>query len=773
MTIKECIHLPTEIHSSGFWNYFRSGTIPSTLPLLELQMVVIFAITRFTHCILKPYGIPEFTSQLIAGIILGPSVLGRLGIFKVLFSDRNQEIVAMIATFGHVLFTFMSGVKMDAGVINRVGRKSLFAGIACIMFPLLVGFTVQVTLRRYWLTAVEATGLPFETALNCLTPFPVVVYLLESLKILNSELGQLGLSAALVSDIFGSFLLWLASMAKVSREKGMMGAAISASSSITYVFVVVFAFRPAMFWVIRQTPEGRPVKRTHLQLILMLMLFAGLLSQWFHASFLFGPLMLGLAVPDGPPLGSAIIRKFYYFNQDVFLPLFVTTCAMRTDLRLIKFNDSFMTFNVLLIFFTFSAKMIAPMVPLLYTKMPLNDALALALILSSKGEIHLALNTQFRDTEPQAIQTGPALTLSNIAILLNAVIAPVLVKYLYDPSRKYAGYQKRNIMHNKRNAELRILVCIHKPENIVAAIKLLESSCPTRERPLGIYVLHLIELIGRSSPIFISHEMKKKTLSKTSAYSDNVISAFNNFQKNNRAGVATYCFTAISPTKFMHEDICTLALDKLASLIVLPFHRKWSVDGSIQSEDSSVRTLNNSVLEIAPCSVGILVDRGGHSKSSNVIASKSPFSVAMIFVGGNDDREALTFAKRMANENNITLTVVHFVTTDSEDITIWDKLLDNEVLKDVKMNNVGQEYVIYLEERVKDGPQTAMIVRSMVDEYDLIIVGRRDKSNSTQTSGLAEWNEFPELGIIGDLLASSDFNSKTSVLVIQQQKKKT
>ncbi|KAG6629014.1 hypothetical protein CIPAW_14G053700 [Carya illinoinensis] len=710
-TIKECIRLPSEIHSTGFWNYFRSGTIPSTLPLLELQMVLIFAITRFTHSILKPYGVPEFTSQLIAGVMLGPSGLGRVGIFQALFSVRNQEIVGMIGTFGHILFTFMSGVKMDTGLINRMGRKSLFTGIACIMFPLLVGFTIQVTLRRSWLTAEEATGLPFQTALNCLTPFPVVVYLLESLKILNSELGQLGLSAALVSDMVGSFLIWLASMSKVGREKGMFGAAISASSSIVYVFVVVFAFRPAMFWVIRQTPEGRPVKRTHLQLILMLMLFMGLLSQWFGASLVFGPLILGLAVPDGPPLGSAIIRKFYFFNQDVFLPLFVTTCGMRTDLRLIKFNDSFMTFNVLLIFFTFSAKMMACAVPLLYTKMPLNDALALALILSSKGEIHLAINTTFRDTE------------------------------------------KRDIIHNKRNAELRILVCIHKSQNIVAAIELLESSCPTRERPLGIYVLHLIELLGRSSPIFISHEMKKKTVYKTSAYSENVISAFKSFQQNNRAGVVTNCFTAISPTKFMHEDICTLALDKLASLIVLPFHRKWSADGSIQSEDSShLRTLNNSVLEIAPCSVGILVDRGGHSKSSNVIASKSPFSVAMIFVGGNDDREALTFAKRMANDSNITLTVVHFVSSDTEDITLWDKLLDNEVLKDVKMNN----------EIVKDGPQTALIVRSMVDEYDLFI-----------TSGLAEWSEFPELGIIGDLLASSDLNSKASVLVIQQQRKKT
>jgi hypothetical protein len=61
----------------------------------------------------------------------------------------------------------------------------------------------------------------------------------------------------------------------------------------------------------------------------------------------------------------------------------------------------------------------------------------------------------------------------------------------------------------------------------------------------------------------------------------------------------------------------------------------------------------------------------------------------------------------------------------------------------------------------------------MMNEYDLIIVGRRHNVNSPQTSGLAEWSEFPELGTLGDLLASSDLNNGTSVFVVQQQKMKT
>jgi len=365
--------------------------------------------------------------------------------------------------------------------------------------------------------------------------------------------------------------------------------------------------------------------------------------------------------------------------------------------------------------------------------------------------------------------TDQVFALSSVSVLVTAFFWPLLVKMLYHPSRKYAGYRKRDIMHCKDNEELRILVCIHRANNIDAVTKLLEVSCLSKEKPLVVYVLHLIELIGRASPIFISHQMQKKTMSNSTSYSENVILSFNHFEKHNQDTVSVNVFTAISPLKSMHEDICTLGLDKLTSLIVLPFHRKWSTDDFVESEDSAIRSLNCSVLELAPCSVGILIDRGhlGHS----MFSSQSSYSVAMIFLGGNDDREALIFAKRMANHSKIILTVVHLVATENEGDTHWDKLLDNKLLTDIKLNNVGSEYVIFLEVMVKDGPQTVLRVRSMVNEYDLIIVGRQHNAKSPQTSGLAEWSEFPELGIMGDLLASSDLNNRTSVFVVQQQKK--
>ena len=83
-----------------------------------------------------------------------------------------------------------------------------------------------------------------------------------------------------------------------------------------------------------------------------------------------------------------------------------------------------------------------------------------------------------------------------------------------------------------------------------------------------------------------------------------------NYEQKNWDLMSVNSFTAISPLNLMHEDICPMALDKQTSFILLPFHRKWSIDVSIEVEHNAIRNLNCSVLKRSPCLMGILVDIG-------------------------------------------------------------------------------------------------------------------------------------------------------------------
>lgn len=357
-----------------------------------------------------------------------------------------------------------------------------------------------------------------------------------------------------------------------------------------------------------------------------------------------------------------------------------------------------------------------------------------------------------------------------VDILILSILMPMLVKWFYDPSKKYTRYQKKNILNLKPDAELSILGCFHTHDDVPVLLNLLDASCPTEESPVSLYALHLVELVGRATPVFITHELHGQKSSSAEMVSDNIIQMLRKYEQSNEGVVSIEVFTAIAPMKLMHDDICTVAINKLTSLIILPFHRRWTREGFVDSEDNTIRALNCQVLERAPCSVGILIDRG-HLSSYRPFGGSCPqlLQVAMVFLGGQDDREAFSLARRMVKEmSTAQLTVIRLLAED-ESISHWEMVLDTELLNDVKHSFVGGEPFRYVEKRAEEGSETAEIVRSIGDEYDLIIVGRRDGVDSPQTSGLMEWNEFPELGIIGDMLASADTQFKASTLVVQQQ----
>lgn len=352
------------------------------------------------------------------------------------------------------------------------------------------------------------------------------------------------------------------------------------------------------------------------------------------------------------------------------------------------------------------------------------------------------------------------------SVLVLAPITSMLVRLSYDYSRTYTGYQKRNIIHTAYNAELRVLACSHRPDDAMAAIKLLEVSNPCRESPIVAYSLNLVELIGRATPLLINHRLGQK-VSSGGSRSQQMIDVFQNFERKYLGLVQVQIFTAMSLPKFMHHDICSLAFDKLASLIVLPFHRKWNQQGKLIFDNNVLRTVNRQVLDLAPCSVGILVDR--RKIHYELSGSQSRYNVGVIFLGGDDDREALAYGKRMVNSLAVHLTVVRIIAKDDMGENQWDTVLDTETLKDVKVQSSHNHNIVYREEKAKDGPDTALIINAMEDAFDLLMVGRRHREDLPLLSGLTEWSDLPELGAVGDILASSDVKKPVSVLVVQQQ----
>lgn len=355
-----------------------------------------------------------------------------------------------------------------------------------------------------------------------------------------------------------------------------------------------------------------------------------------------------------------------------------------------------------------------------------------------------------------------------LSTLVVTATATFFIGILYDPTKPYMINKRRTIQHTRPEKELRIVLCIHDHESVSGLINLLEVSNPSTTSPLLIFAAHLIELVGRAAPLFIDHE-EQELPSKYAAY-DTVLSALKLYQESRAEFLKLHTFTVVSPKRSMYQDLCKLALENKATFIILPFHKE-RLDhlGGTELVRAGIRALNMNVLSHAPCSVGVLVDKG-HFQMLLPGMSLEPtiHHFAVLFLGGPDAREALVYADRMARNQFISLTVIRFLSQNSEGDDAMEKKLDDGLVTWFWVKNETNNRVAYREVVVRNGAETVAAIQAMNDDsYNLWIVGRKHGINPILLEGLTGWSEIQELGVIGDYLASVDFCA--SVLVVQQQ----
>ena len=173
------------------------------------------------------------------------------------------------------------------------------------------------------------------------------------------------------------------------------------------------------------------------------------------------------------------------------------------------------------------------------------------------------------------------------------------------------------------------------------------------------------------------------------------------------------------------------------------------------------------------------MDRGLGSVEG-ITRGEATVHVAVIFIGGKDDREALAYASRVAQHAQVKLTVIRFLVDSSVESSSLYRMIPPEQEKEMKLDDecftqFYERHVIggrisYMEKHLANAAETFSTLRSFEGQYSLVIVGREGGMNSVLTRGMNDWQQCPELGPIGDVLSGSDFSMTVSVLIIQQHR---
>ena len=216
------------------WENFRTP-----LSILLTQIIVILTIAGLFRRLFRRIGQPPVMGEMIAGIVLGPSVLGLIypPAMSFLFPSSSLETSGLLSQIGVVLFMFVVGMELNIRHLREKGSAAVMISHASIIVPFLLGAALSIFLYRDFApagTSFHAFALFIGVAMS-ITAFPVLARILEDRNLSQTYLGSIAITCAAVDDVTAWCILALV----IALVKST-GVAISA---ITIVLTLIFAAR--------------------------------------------------------------------------------------------------------------------------------------------------------------------------------------------------------------------------------------------------------------------------------------------------------------------------------------------------------------------------------------------------------------------------------------------------------------------------------------------------------------------------------------------------
>jgi Kef-type K+ transport system membrane component KefB len=308
------------------------STEPSTLFHVLLTMAAVGALAQVIGRAFARIRQPAVVGEMLAGIMLGPSLLGRVSpaAAQILLPPEVGPYVRLVAQIGVVLFMFLVGLELDLVGLRHRMRSAATISLVGIAVPLCIGAGAAVALQP--ILAPQGAGrlvfVAFFAVAMSVTAFPVLARIVAERNMQKSPLGVMALTCAAVDDASAWCLLAIvASLAGSRTGEGLSTLGLTA----LYVAFMIGIVRPLLARLFA-TDEG---SRRLVPSVLLLLLVSALTTEWIGIHALFGAFMLGAIVPAEAKLAHRLTEQLGDLVHVVLLPVFFAFTGMRMQVGLL------------------------------------------------------------------------------------------------------------------------------------------------------------------------------------------------------------------------------------------------------------------------------------------------------------------------------------------------------------------------------------------------------------------------------------------------------
>lgn len=369
--------------------------------------MIIIVLCRLIHWPLSKLRQPRVIAEVIGGIVLGPSVMGRIpGFTDAIFPTASIPSLNVVANLGLVLFLFLVGLETDLRFLISNWRVALSVSAAGMILPFGLGCAISYGLYHSFHDDPGTKPIAFGTYLlfigiaMAITAFPVLCRILTELKLLSTRVGVIVLSAGVGNDVVGWILLALC-VALVNAGSGITALWVLLVC-VAYMLFLTFAFRPLFLRFLEKTGSlQKGPSQSVVALTLLIALASAFFTQVIGVHAIFGGFVIGLICPHEGGFAIKITEKVEDLVAVIFLPLYFTLSGLSTNLGLLD-SGIVWGYVVGVIAIAFIAKVTGGAVASRLCGLLWRESFSIGVLMSCKGlvELIVLVSTDARRSSP-------------------------------------------------------------------------------------------------------------------------------------------------------------------------------------------------------------------------------------------------------------------------------------------------------------------------------------------------------------------------------------
>lgn len=373
--------------TANLWQNFRSP-----LSVLLMQIVVIIAVAGFFSRLFRRIGQPPVMGEMIAGILLGPSVLGFFfpQVMSFVFPVTSLETLRLLSQIGVVLFMFIVGMELNVRHVKEKGSAAVMISHASIIVPFVLGAGLALFLYRGLAppgTSFSAFALFIGVAMS-ITAFPVLARILEDRGLSQTNLGSIAITCAAVDDVTAWCILAL--VIALVQASGIAVSLVTVVFTLLFAAAMIFVVRPQLRRLVNQATGSHVHTRRLIAAVLAFVLVCALITETIGIHALFGAFIAGVVMPPSVDFRSFLRDKLDAFSAAALLPLFFVFTGLRTQVTLLNDWQSWALCG-LIILVAIAGKLGGSMLMSRFTGMSWSESFSIGALMNTRGLVELVV----------------------------------------------------------------------------------------------------------------------------------------------------------------------------------------------------------------------------------------------------------------------------------------------------------------------------------------------------------------------------------------------